>query len=387
MTAELQAQLSLRDAAAAAAPDLQLQLSAAASADRASLEARLSQQQSQIDSLARNLAEERQLREQVRASYEEMQQRTAALAAQLAASQQSVQQLEQREAQRQAATVDDVVGGAPEKMGQGEYNGLVRKIEEADAGMRKAEAESAALKLAAANASAALHAEKANAAAAQKRLRAQLATAQQERDAALARSDPGASSGDKRRLVAAASAGSPPAGFAFSRHLRGRLISTSVPIRAVEGALFSHGAVHTRVTKALEGRQELKALLSGSGRSSPMRKSTLINGVATSLMQLFESELDGLLLDDGSFLAASLKHLAAQSSPPAPAAKPAAAAAALGLRGTAKAPPRSSRLPHPGFPQMSDGDSSDGSHDAEAAAAGDHPLAFPAAAGEAGGSQ
>jgi hypothetical protein len=163
-------------------------------------------------------------------------------------------------------------------------------------------------------------------------------------------------------------------------------MSTSAPLKASQGALFSYGAVQTKVAKALEGRQELRAALSGTGRSSPGRKATLINGVATSLMQLFESELDELLSDDGSFLAASLKLLAAQSSPPAPAAKPAIAAAAPGLRSTAKAPPpRASR--HPGFPQMSDGDSSDGSHDADAAAAGAHPLAPPAAAGEAGGSQ
>ena len=162
-------------------------------------------------------------------------------------------------------------------------------------------------------------------------------------------------------------------------------MSTSAPLRAVEGALFSHGAVHARVAKALEGRQELRAALSGTGRSSPGRKSTLLNGVATSLMQLFETELDELLSDDGNFLTASLKFLAAQSSTPAPAAKPAIAAAAPGPRGIAKAPHRSSR--HPGFPQMSDGDSSDGSRDTEAAAAGAHPLAPPAAAGEAGGSQ
>jgi hypothetical protein len=162
-------------------------------------------------------------------------------------------------------------------------------------------------------------------------------------------------------------------------------MSTSAPLKAAEGALFSYGAVQTRVAKALEGRQELRAALSGTGRSSPTRKATLINGVATSLMQLFESELDELLSNEGSFLAVSLKLLAEQSSPPAPAAKPAIAAVAPGPRGTAKAPPRSFR--HPGFPKMSDGYSSDGSHIADAAAAGAHPLAPPAAAGEAGGSQ
>lgn len=384
VTAQLQAQLSLRDAAAAAAPDLQAQiLSAAASADRANLESRLSQQQSQIDSLARDLAQERLLREQSRAASEEMQQRTTSLAAQLLASQQSVLALEQREAQRQAATAAAAVtvGGAPESMGQREYDALLRKIEEATACARKAEAEAAQLKIAADSASATLLTDRANTAMTIKRLKAQLATAQKEREAALTRSDSGVASGDKRRLVAAPAP--PPDGYVFSRHLPGRLMCMSAPVTAANGGLFSYGVINAKVTKALDGHQALKAALSGTGKASPRRKANLLTAVATSMMQLPELELDALLAgSESGFLGASLTLLQKATLPPAPPAKPASAAVP---RGTSKAPPRSPR--HPGFPQMSDGDDSDGSSDVEGAAGTEHPLAPPAVAGAAGGSQ